>query len=57
MSGVTKSRIDLGRRPNNISAGEIPVVVCGVILYWNKNRDKRVARESHVDFFIFSLNV
>ena len=33
------SNSNLERRflPNNISAGDRPVVVCGVILYWNRN--------------------
>ena len=34
MSGCKRSR---GCRPNNISAGESPVVVCGVSRYWNRN--------------------
>ena len=57
MSGISKSRRDRGRLPINISAGEMPVVVCGVIRYCRRKRDTRDSIEPLVDFFINFLNV
>ena len=42
-SGWSKSSRDLGCLPNNSSAGERPVVVCGVSLYFSKNCDNLVS--------------
>ena len=38
-SGWSKSNRDLGCLPNNNSAGERPVVICGVSLYCDKKRE------------------
>ena len=43
MSGWSKSNQDLGCLPNNNSAGERPVVVCGVCLYCDKKCDNLVS--------------
>ena len=36
-SGLIKLRCVDNLRPNNISAGDLPVVVCGVFLYASRN--------------------
>lgn len=55
-AGCSRSRWVWGLQPNNSSAGEHPVEVCGVFRYWNRKRASRVSRSPLV-FCNASLNV
>ena len=52
-----ESNRDLGCLPNNNSAGDLPVVVCGVSLYMNNNLDSLCSKVSSVYFLRLCLNV
>ena len=54
-SGLTKSSVDFGLRFIISSAGEVIVVVCGVILYVNRNLDNRVSRVPQVRRLVLLL--
>ena len=45
MFGSSKSNRVRGCQPNNNSAGEVPVVVCGVDRYVNKIFDRRACSD------------
>ena len=56
-SGWSKSSHDHGCLPNNSSAGERPVVVCGVSRYFDKNWDNLVSRVPPSSRLILCLKV
>ena len=55
--GCIRSKWEHGRHSINSWAGEILVVVCEVIWYWNRNRDKHVRTAPSVVFLSPDLNV
>ena len=42
-AGISRSKRVLGCRPKRITAGAIPMVKCGVVLYCERKRDTRVS--------------
>ena len=52
-----RSRIERCRRPSSSSAGDTPVVVCGVSQYWNRKWEIWVCRDPGDGFLMKSLNV
>ena len=57
MFGLSKSNRDLGYLPNINSAGDLPVVVCGVSLYMNNNLESLCSKVPSVCFLRLCLNV